>query len=427
MKKLLIAVAAATVTLSAAANDIVPAEPQQQPILLQNGTLHTVTNGVQEDTDLLFIDGKISAIGSDLAAPDGAQIIDVSGKHVYPGVIALDTTIGLREIEAVRATEDAEEVGSVTPEVSGHVAYNPDSEVIPTIRCNGVSHAQIVPQGDLVMGRSSLLQLDGWTYEDAGERLNVGVHVNWPRVGINTAWWERRSPEEQRKANAEARKNLEKTFVQAKAYYDAKLAGELQGTDLRWEAMLGLFDGTSTLFVHANDQRQIEEAMELTQEWGFDWVLMGARDAWRMADELAAAEVRVVFGAPFGLPSRHDEAFDQAFATPAALAEAGVNFAISYPGYWDVRNLPFAAGNAVAYGLDREAALAAITLKPAEFLGVADRLGSLEEGKQATLVISAGDLLDPIGQQVEALFIDGRNVDLNNRHLQLYNKYKQKP
>ncbi len=427
MKKLLIAVAAATVTLSAAANDIVPAEPQQQPILLQNGTLHTVTNGVQEDTDLLFIDGKISAIGSDLAAPDGAQIIDVSGKHVYPGVIALDTTIGLREIEAVRATEDAEEVGSVTPEVSGHVAYNPDSEVIPTIRYNGVSHAQIVPQGDLVMGRSSLLQLDGWTYEDAGERLNVGVHVNWPRVGLNTAWWERRSPEEQRKANAEARKNLEKTFVQAKAYYDAKLAGELQGTDLRWEAMLGLFDGTSTLFVHANDQRQIEEAMELTQEWGFDWVLMGARDAWRMADELAAAEVRVVFGAPFGLPSRHDEAFDQAFATPAALAEAGVNFAISYPGYWDVRNLPFAAGNAVAYGLDREAALAAITLKPAEFLGVADRLGSLEEGKQATLVISAGDLLDPIGQQVEALFIDGRNVDLNNRHLQLYNKYKQKP
>ncbi|RUO55326.1 amidohydrolase family protein [Pseudidiomarina homiensis] len=427
MKKLLTAVAAATVTLSVAAHDIVPGEVQQQPILLQNGTLHTVTNGVQEDTDLLFVDGKISAIGSDLAVPEGAQVLDLTGKHVYPGVIALDTTIGLREIEAVRATEDAEEVGAVTPEVSGHVAYNPDSEVIPTIRYNGVSHAQIVPQGNLVTGRSSLLQLDGWTYEDAGERLNVGVHVNWPRVGINTSWWERRSPEEQRKANAEARKNLERTFVQAKAYYDAKLAGELQGTDLRWEAMLGLFDGSSTLFVHANDKRQIEEAMELTQEWGFDWVLMGARDAWRMADELAEADVRVVFGAPFGLPSRHDEGFDQAFSTPAALAEAGVNFAISYPGYWDVRNLPFAAGNAVAYGLDREAALAAITLKPAEFLGVADRLGSLEAGKQATLVISAGDLLDPIGQNVETLFIEGRMVDLNNRHLQLYNKYKQKP
>lgn len=427
MKKLVTAVAAATMTLSVAAHDIVPGEAQQRPILLQNGTLHTVTNGVQADTDLLFIDGKISAIGVDLEVPADAQVMDLSGKHVYPGVIAMDTTIGLREIEAVRATEDAEEVGAVTPEVSGHVAYNPDSEVIPTIRYNGVSHAQIVPQGDLVMGRSSLLQLDGWTYEDAGERLNVGVHVNWPRVGISTSWWERRSPEEQRKANAEARKNLEQTFVQAKAYYDAKLAGELQGTDLRWEAMLGLFDGSSTLFVHANDKRQIEEALELTQEWGFDWVLMGARDAWRMAEELAAADVRVVYGAPFGLPTRHDESFDQAFSTPAALAAAGVDFAISYPGYWDVRNLPFAAGNAVAYGLDREAALAAITLKPAEFLGVADRLGSLEEGKQATVVISSGDLLDPITQNVETLFIEGRLVDLNNRHLQLYNKYKQKP
>ncbi|RUO60576.1 amidohydrolase family protein [Pseudidiomarina insulisalsae] len=427
MKKLITAVAAATVSLSVAAHDIVPGEPQQQPILLQNGTLHTVSHGVQANTDLLFVDGKITAIGVDLAVPANAQVLDVAGKHVYPGVIALDTTIGLREIESVRATEDADEAGVITPEVSGHVAYNPDSEVIPTIRYNGVSHAQIVPQGELITGRSSLLQLDGWTYEDAGERLNVGVHVNWPRVGINTAWWERRSPAEQRKANAEARKQLERTFIDAKAYYDAKQAGELNGTDLRWEAMLGLFDGSSTLFVHADDQRQIEEAIELTREWGFDWVLMGARDAWRMADQLAAENVRVVYGAPFGLPTRHDEAYDQAFSTPAALAQAGVNFAISYPGYWDVRNLPFAAGNAVAYGLDREQALAAITLKPAEFLGVADRLGSLEEGKQATILISDGDLLDPIGQKIEQLFIEGRLVDLNNRHLQLYNKYKQKP
>ncbi|CAB0150366.1 Adenine deaminase [Pseudidiomarina piscicola] len=427
MKKLMTAVAAASLTLSAAAHDIVPGEPQQQPILLQGGTVYTVVNGVKEDTDLLLVDGKISAIGKDLATPEGAQVVDVSGKHLYPGVIAMDTTLGLKEIEAVRATEDSEETGAITPEVSGHVAYNPDSEVIPTIRYNGISHAQVVPQGDLIAGRSSLLQLDGWTYEDAGERLNVGVHVNWPRVGVSSSWWETRSPAEQRKANAEARKNLKRAFIEAKAYYDAKQAGELNGTDLRWEAMLGLFDGSGTLYVHANDQRQIQEAMTLTKEFGFDWVLMGARDAWRMADTLAEADVRVVYGAPFGLPSRHDEAFDQAFSTPAALADAGVDFAISYPGYWDVRNLPFAAGNAVAYGLDKDAALRAITLTPAEFMGVADRVGSLEVGKQATVVISAGDLLDPIGQNVEMLFIEGRMVDLNNRHLQLYNKYQQKP
>jgi len=394
---------------------------------LQGGTLFTITDGVKTDTDLLLVDGKISAIGQDLEVPSDAQVIDVSGKHIYPSVIALDTTLGLTEIEAVRATEDSNEAGDITPEVSGHVAFNPDSEVIPTIRYNGVTHAQIVPQGELIAGRSSLLQLDGWTYEDMGERLNVGVHVNWPRVGISTSWWESRSPEEQRKANAEARKHLERAFVQAKAYYDAKQAGELEGTDLRWEAMLGLFDGSSTLFVHANDQRQIEEAMEFTSEYGFDWVLMGARDAWRIADQLAEAEVRVVYGAPYGLPTRHDEGFDQAFATPAALAAAGVDFAISYPGYWDVRNLPFAAGNAVAYGLDKDAALEAITLAPAKFMGVDNEVGSLEVGKQATVVVSAGDLLDPIGQKVEMMFIEGRLVDLNNRHLQLYNKYKQKP
>ncbi|WP_411358009.1 amidohydrolase family protein [Pseudidiomarina salilacus] len=427
MKKLVLAAMAATVTLSAAAHDIVPGEAQQHPIVLQGGTLFTITDGVKADTDLLLLDGKISAIGQDLEVPSNAQVIDVSGKHIYPSVIALDTTLGLTEIEAVRATEDSNEAGDITPEVSGHVAFNPDSEVIPTIRYNGVTHAQIVPQGELIAGRSSLLQLDGWTYEDMGERLNVGVHVNWPRVGISTSWWESRSPEEQRKANAEARKNLERAFVQAKAYYDAKQAGELEGTDLRWEAMLGLFDGSSTLFVHANDQRQIEEAMELTSEYGFNWVLMGARDAWRIAEQLANAEVRVVYGAPYGLPTRHDEGFDQAFATPAALAAAGVDFAISYPGYWDVRNLPFAAGNAVAYGLDKDAALEAITLAPAKFMGVDNVVGSLEVGKQATVVVSAGDLLDPIGQKVEMMFIEGRLVDLNNRHLQLYNKYKQKP
>ncbi|MFC0445230.1 amidohydrolase family protein [Pseudidiomarina halophila] len=427
MKKLMTAVAAASLTLSAVAHDIVPGEPQQQPILLQGGTLYTVTDGVKQDTDLLMVDGKISAIGKDLEIPAGAQVVDVTGKHLYPGVIAMDTTLGLKEIEAVRATEDSDETGAITPEVSGHVAYNPDSEVIPTIRYNGISHAQIVPQGELITGRSSVLQLDGWTYEDAAESLDIGVHVNWPRVGVSNSWWESRSPEEQRKANAEARKNLERAFIEAKAYYDAKQAGELNGTDLRWEAMLGLFDGSSTLYVHADDERQIREAMDLTKEFGFDWVLMGARDAWRMADQLAAADVRVVFGAPYGLPTRHDEAFDQAFSTPAALAEAGVDFAISYPGYWDVRNLPFAAGNAVAYGLDKDAALRAITLAPAEFMGVADSVGSLEVGKQGTVVVSAGDLMDPIGQKVELLFIEGRLVDLNNRHLQLYNKYQQKP
>ena len=428
MKKLLTTVVAASLSVAAVAHDMVPGEPQAQPVLLQGGTLHTITQGVQANTDILFENGKITAMGANLTAPENARVVDVSGKHVYPGLVALDTTLGLIEIEAVRATNDTREIGNITPEVSGHTAYNPDSEVIPTIRYNGITHAEIVPQRNLIAGRSSLLQTDGWTFEDAAEALNVGVHVNWPRAGLNTAWWERRSPEEQRKANAEALATLKKAFVDAKAYYDAKQANMLNGTDIRWEAMTGLFDGSSKLFVHAHDKRQMEQAIELAKEWGFELVLVGARDAWRIADKLASEGITVVYGEPYGLPTRHDEAYDQAYATPAALAAAGVDFALAYStGYWDIRNLAFAAGNAVSYGLSKEQALAAITLKPAEVMGVADKIGSLEVGKNASLFVSEGDVMDHLGQNVQMMFIDGAEVDLNNRHNQLYQKYRQKP
>ncbi|WP_339877744.1 MULTISPECIES: amidohydrolase family protein [Pseudidiomarina] len=428
MKKLLTAVVAASLSAAVVANDMVPGKAQEQPILLQGGTLHTVTNGVMQDTDLLFENGKITAIGANLSVPENARVIDVSGKQVYPGLVALDTTLGLIELGAVRATNDTSEVGQITPEVSGHTAYNPDSEVIPTIRYNGITHAEVVPQNNLIAGRSSLLQTDGWTYEDAAEALNVGVHVNWPRVGLNTSWWERRSPEEQRKENAENLSKLKAAFTDAKAYFDAKQANKLNGTDVRWEAMTGLFDGSSKLFVHANDKRQMDAAMEFASEWGFDLVLVGARDAWRIADKLAANDVTVVYGEPYGLPTRHDEAYDQAYSTPAALAAAGVDFSIAYStGWWDIRNLAFAAGNAVAFGLDKDQALAAITIKPAEVMGVADKIGSLDVGKNASLFVSQGDVMDQLGQDVQMMFIDGAEVDLNNRHNQLYQKYRQKP
>jgi len=427
MKALLTMAAATLVSGTVLAHDMVPGSKQTQPILIKDATLHTVADGVKPDTDLLFEAGKITAIGTDLSTPEGAQVIDAAGQHVYPGLVALDTTLGLIEIGAVRATDDTEEVGPIHPEVSGHIAYNSDSEVIPTIRYNGITHAQIVPQGDLIMGQSSLLHTDGWTWEDGHEKLNVGIHVNWPRASVINTWWERRSPAEQRKANAEALKRLYGAIDDAKAYAAGKAAGTLQGEDTRWEAMLGLFDGSKKLFVHAHDKRQLEQAIELRNEYGFDMVLMGARDAWRIADKIAAENIPVVFGAAYGLPSRVDESYDQAYTTPAMLEAAGVNYAISYPGFWDTRNLAFAAGNAVAYGLTKEQALAAITLKPAQMLGVDDAIGSLEVGKKASLIISGGDVLNHLGQDITHMFIDGRAVDLNNRHRQLYEKYQQKP
>jgi len=431
MNKLLTTVSAALVSAltlnSAAAHDEIPGEKQSNPIVLQGGTLHTVSDGVLTNSDLVFENGKITAIGQDVSIPDGAEVIDISGQHVYPGVIAMDTTIGLNEIEAVRATRDAREVGDVHPEVAGHIAFNADSEIIPTVRYHGITHAQVAPEGSLVAGQSSLMNLDGWNYQDALVAAEMGVHVSWPRTYVLNTWWESRSPEEQRKANEESRQQLMKVFADAKAYYDAKQADRKIDLDQRWEAMMGLFDGSKKLYVHADDKRQLEQAIDTSQEYGFELVLMGARDAWRIADKLAELNVPVVFGSPYGLPARNDEGYDQAFATPARLAEAGVNFAISYPGYWDVRNLPFAAGNAVAFGLDQQQALAAITLKPAEIMGVADKLGSLEVGKSASLSVSEGDLLDPIGQKLTHLYIDGRQVSLSSRHTELYEKYRQKP
>lgn len=431
MKRLIaravIAIASSTLLVSAAhAHNLIPGKVADNAVLLQGATLHTVTQGVLTDQDLLMEGGKIIAIGSNLELPANTQVMDLSGKHVYPGLIALDTTLGLIELSAVRATDDLNEVGDITPEVLGHHAFNADSEIIPTVRYMGITHAEVVPQGNGIRGRSSLMHLDGWHWQDALEQGPVAMHVTWPRAGLNTAWWEQRSPAEQRRANAAAREQLKTVFETARAYHHARRAGVHQLVDQRWEAMRGLFEGELKLFVHANDRRQIEQVLEFNREYGFDLTIVGGRDSWMLAETLAEAEIAVVFGALFGLPSRQDEAYDVAFSTPAQLHEAGVEFALAYPGFWDTRNLAFGVGNAIASGLDYQAALASVTLVPATLMGVEDRMGSLEVGKQATLVVSSGDIFDPIGQAIEYMFIDGRAVDLDNRHRQLYEKYRQR-
>ena len=417
-------VLAATAT-PVAAHNISPGAAQQGPILLQGGTLFTISDG-RIQGDLLVEGGKISAIGSNITVPEGAQIIDIAGHHVYPGLIALDTTLGLVEIEAIRATIDTRETGQVTPEVSTHTAFNADSEIIPTVRYNAITHAQVVPQGSLVNGNSSLMNLDGWNHRDALTRADVGMHITWPAVGVSSSPWERRSPQEQREAQQQARELLNTTFTTARAYHGAQQAGTQQREDVRWEAMAGVFDGSKPVFVHANDRRQISQVLSFADEQGIDIVLVGGRDAWYMADELAERNISVIFGDAYGLPGRVDDAYDTAFATPAKLAAAGVDFAIAYPGYWDTRNLAFAAGHAVAFGLDYDTALYSVTLGPAKMMGVDDQLGSLEVGKSASLVVSKGDILDPLTHSVEYMFIDGRQVAMTSKQRQLWEKYRER-
>ena len=427
MNKSLISLLVVAAISPAMAHDIVPGAKQTAPVLLTDATIHTATQGVLENADLLMVDGKIAAIGVDLAAPAGAKVVALNGKHLYPGLIALANQLGLIEIEAVRATDDTAEVTDTNPDIRARIAYNADSEVIPTVRANGFSYSLVYPKGSALMGQSSLMQLDAWTWQDATVADGVGLHVNWPSASTVAGWWSHKKPEDMAKENAKALQKMKDYFVQAKAYSDAAAAGLNKGVDSRWQAMIPVFKGERPLFVHADDLRQIKQAMDLAKQYQLKLVIVGGRDSWRMADELAAAKVAVVFTAPYGIPERDDEANNTAFQTPALLQKAGVKFALSLDGYWDTRNVVFGAGQAISYGLTQEQALAAVTINAAQIAGVADKIGSLEVGKAATVVVSDGDIFDYLTHKVSAMWIDGREVTLNDRNKQLHQKYSQKP
>ncbi len=424
--KAIVAAAVCTLTLAqmSFAHDMVPGKKQSQPILIKSATLHTVSNGTLSDTDLLLVDGKISKIAKDISQPKDARVIDAKGKHVYPGLISTVSQLGLREIEAVKATVDINEVGEDNPHLLAHVAYNPDSEIIPTIRANGITHVQVTPAGGLFGGQSSLVNLDAWNVEDGMVKSALGVHLFWPS---QPGWWvsKKRLPKAKKAYQAKL-KRLTDYIEQSKQYYLAYQHDKTIEQDVRWHAMLGLWQGSKKLFVHAQDIGEIEQALRFNQQHQFDMVLVGASDAWMVAKQLASEKIPVIYTNAFGLPSRDDEDIDQAFKTPAMLHAAGVNVTIGYESAWDSRSLAFAAGMAAKYGLGKEQALKAITLTPAKLLGVDDKLGSLEVGKSASLIISKGDVLDYQSHGIELMLIDGRAVDLNNRHRQLYDKYQQK-
>ncbi|MEE9442405.1 MAG: amidohydrolase family protein [candidate division Zixibacteria bacterium] len=413
--------------VSVAAHDYVPGEKQSQPILLKGGNLHTISNGLMENTDILFENGRIANIGTNLTLPDNTEIIDVTGKEVYPGIIAPATNIGLTEIGAVRATNDTREIGMINPNVKSRIAYNPDSEIIPSVRAHGITTALIVPGGSVIAGISSLINLDGWTVEDAAEKIDLGLHLNWPGVLSGGGRFGRRQdPGKIRERQIQARENIYQMFRDARAYYNARQTDADMKIDERWEAMMPVFSEGMPVFISANDYRQIEQAVSFSKEFGLKMILVGGGDAWMCTDLLKENDVPVITRSAEGRPMRADEAYDMAFTLPAKLAEGGVDFCIGQARGTGTRNLPFQAGRAAGNGLSKEEALRAITLSTAEILGVADDLGSLEVGKKATIVVSEGDIMDMVTQNVVLEFIEGRKVDLNNKHKELYEKYRQK-
>lgn len=414
-------------SLPALAQIPVPATAQSGSVLILGATAHLGNGSVIANSAIGFEGGKLTLVADAttirLDRSKFTTVYEASGKQVYPGFIAPNTNLGLAEIEAAKATIDYADIGQYNPNLRSIVAYNTDSEVIPTVRSNGVLLAQVTPQGGTISGSSSVVQLDAWNWEDAAYRSDEGIHLNWPQMRT-FGGWETGTPE--MKKNDQYEKDvqaLRRFFEEARAYA-MQAAPEVK--NLRFEAMRSLFDQKSTLYLHTDNVKTIQESVLFAESFGFRKVLVGANDVWLVTDFLKAHKVPVILNKTQSLPNREDEAVDQTFKTAALLQEKGILFAFSNAGFWQQRNLPFQAGQAVGFGLSKEAAVSAITLNTAKILGIDQTCGSLETGKDATLFISEGDALDMRGCRVTAAFIQGRAISLDNKHKQLNQRFEQK-
>jgi imidazolonepropionase-like amidohydrolase len=422
-------VAAICLTANAYGSDTIPAPPQTKPIALKGATIHPVSGADIPSGTIVFENGKITAVGTDVPVPAGAEVIDVTGKHVYPGLINANTVLGLVEIGAVRATVDIEEPGTINPNVRSATSINPDSELIPVARSAGVLTALSVPEGGIISGQSVVLRLDGWTPEEMTVRSPAAMHLRWPNLTLDRGPRARKSIKDQQKEIDKAQKQIRDAFQTARAYWQARKNPSPDfKSDLRWEAMMPVFEGKLPLFVHAATLAQIQAALAWAKEAQLKIVLVGGNDAWRFAPQLKETDTAVIVGPSTSLPPRRDDGYDSALSNAAKLHEAGVRFCIASNGRGaetNERNVGYEAALAASFGLAKDEALKAVTLYAAQILGVADRLGSLETGKAATLIVTNGDPLD-FPTQVEAAYIDGRKIDLTNRQTRLRDKYQQK-
>ncbi|MCB9937964.1 MAG: amidohydrolase family protein [Planctomycetaceae bacterium] len=407
----------------------IPGESTDRPIAVIGATVHPVSGDAIENATLLVRKGKIVAVGAKVRVPEGAITIDAAGKHLYPGMFDAYTDMGLVEVNAVRASVDERETGSINPNVKSWVSVNPDSEILPVTRSNGVLLTLSAPNGGLISGQSAVLQLDGWTWEDLALRTGVGVHVAWPRMSPSIDWDTDESAKEQIESRDKALDQLRKAFADARAYAKARRADESNHPiDLRWEAMLPVLNGDMPLIVDADDIQQIQAAVAFAEQQRVKLILYGGYDAPHCTELLKKHDVAVIVGGVYRLPQRRSEPYDTPFTIPARLHEAGVRFCISGSGRFgasNVRNLPYHAAMAVAFGLPHDEAIKSITAYPAEILGVAGHVGTLEKGRDATFIITNGDPLET-ATQVEAAYIQGREVDLNDRHKRLWKKYEEK-
>lgn len=409
-------------TLASAQSRQVPAPPQSNPILLIGGTIHPVSSPMIPDGWIILRGGLIESIGSGMVPdlPDTTTTIQLDGRHVYPGLVAADSQIGLVETEQVDVTHDHDEYGSWTPETRAFLALNPDSDLIPVTRAAGVLTAVVNPNGGRLPGRSTVIRLDGWTHEDLAIDREAALVVEWPRGGSSR----RRGGGSSREADQI--RQIDEFFVDAENYYNAREHDPSMKPDIRYEAMRDAIVGETPLLIRASTAGQIEGAVTWASQRDLDVVILGGEEADRVTDLLVEHDVPVILRGVHRIPVSRHLSPHSPHELPARLHEAGITFCIAprdRPAH--VRNLPHHAATAAAHGLPRDVALRSITLDAAKIIGQGDRLGSLDPGKSGTLIVTTGDPLE-LMTDIEMAFIDGREIDLSSRHTQLRDKYREK-
>lgn len=403
-----------------------PAPPQSEQVAIIGATAHIGNGEVIENCTIIFNDGKITAIGAGLTAPTEGTTINAEGKHVYPGFIAPSKSLGLVEVDAVRASDDQDEIGEMIPHVRSLIAYNAESKVVESMRPNGVLIGQITPQGGTISGTSSIVQFDAWNWEDAALKTDDGIHMNWPNFFRRGRWWA--GEERGFIPNKEYAKEMDdiKMFFQNSIAYGKTGAGD---KNLPFAAMQGLFDGSQRLYIHADGEKEMTDAVTLAKNMGVkNVVIVGGYRANKIAGFLKEHNIPVLVNVTHSLPEFDDDDYDLTYKLPKLLVDAGLLVAIQNEDManFQTRNMAFYAGQTVAQGLDKETALQLITGNTAKILGIDDMYGTLEEGKSATLFISEGDALDMRTNKLSKAYIDGRDISLETHQTELWKRYMGK-
>ncbi|MDX6747277.1 amidohydrolase family protein [Polaribacter sp. PL03] len=405
-----------------------PADKQTTAFSIEGATAHLGTGKVIENSLIMFNDGKITFVGSAMMkiARQGT-VINAKGKHVYPGIIAANATLGLVEIDAVKASNDEDEIGLMNPHIRSLIAYNAESKVVESMRPNGVLMAQVTPRGGTLSGTSSIVQLDAWNWEDAAIKTDDGIHMNWPSSFTSGRWWLGEDPALKPDTKYAGKINdIKSYFMNAKNY----LASNKTKTHLPYQATAGLFNGSKKLFIHVNGQKEITDAITIAKELGINKLaIVHGEHADKVADLLVKNNVGVILERPHRNPNNEDDSYDSTYTIAKTLIDKGVLVSIGMEGQMErmnTRNLPFYAGTFAAFGLDKEIALQLITLNTAKILGIDSFTGSLEVGKDATLFISEGDALEMRSNILTNAFVQGRKISLETHQTKLWKRYSNK-